>query len=928
MASNTKVFELQLKGADKAAKDLNAVAKSVGTTANQLSNIQQAIAKQIVATQNSTKALQEQQQGLSKTSDEYARLAAEIESNERAVATLNNALTETTEFAGDSFEQLTALNKALDGVPIGSKAFNSLSKEVFKFEQRVEVGKRGLNETVGIVAGFGATAVGAFSQGAAAFQAFGGSGEDSLAIIKDLETATAIAGAAQGAATLITDGYTAAIAAQKLAVVAADKATKIWNATLLLNPVVAIAAGVVALGAAVYALSEAFSESEGETKAQTKALNELTEAELKARKSTNDLSTSRLELALQLKQIELQQKGLSGTELQAALLQEQITANIQKRKVAIDNWRVAQRGVNLALKQETEETIKLREEQSGYFASFEDETVARANRAKARKSEILQENEARQGQVDARKAVADLDQEGIELERQLREARAASAQADTDAAIKRLDKEREQYNNLAEIRKLESGLSEERVLEIEQEQARQNLAFDQRQAKLEGAFFDEQRIELLRIQQAKETADLQAKLADEEAKRQEEQRAKLEAEAQAAAEAERTRQQQIREEREALTDLELQLALANNQRLLDSDEVAGAQRIALARRVEEQQIEIIRRRYAAERALAQTALKNNEIALADRLKQLAIKEEAEIASIDTVAKAQEADAAKTAEMQKAQLDAGIGAAQQLAGQITAILDAVNAQRIEALDAQIEVSTERLALFDERVAESQDRIAELEANLLDSNAAQSDQIKANLLAEQDQVAALQAAREEEAAVTAKLERDKLNLQRKAANQKKAFDAFGVVTSTAQAIMGALAQTALLTPIGAGILAAAYGAVGAAQLATVLTASPGFAEGGYTGDGGKFEPAGIVHRGEYVAPQQVVRHPEARPLIGRLEQLRVRGYEQGGMVGGAAVGGVSSAITNVQQQVAQTIVVDVRSVVDKSAENATAEALATL
>ena len=432
----------------------------------------------------------------------------------------------------------------------------------------------------------------------------------------------------------------------------------------------------------------------------------------------------------------------------------------------------------------------------------------------------------------------------------------------------------------------------------------------------------------MRRQQAKETAALQAKLADEDTKRQEEQRAKLEAEAQAAAEAERTRQQQIREEREALTDLELQLALANNQRLLDSDEVAGAQRIALARRVEEQQIEIIRRRYAAERALAQTALKDNEIALADRLKQLALKEEAEIASIDTVAKAQEADAAKTAEMQKAQLDAGIGAAQQLAGQITAILDAVNAQRIEALDAQIEVSTERLALFDERVAESQDRIAELEANLLDSNAAQSDQIKANLLAEQDQVAALQAAREEEAAVTAKLERDKLNLQRKAANQKKAFDAFGVVTSTAQAIMGALAQTALLTPIGAGILAAAYGAVGAAQLATVLTASPGFAEGGYTGDGGKFEPAGIVHRGEYVAPQQVVRHPEARPLIGRLEQLRVRGYEQGGMVGGAAVGGVSSAITNVQQQVAQTIVVDVRSVVDKSAENATAEALATL
>lgn len=33
--------------------------------------------------------------------------------------------------------------------------------------------------------------------------------------------------------------------------------------------------------------------------------------------------------------------------------------------------------------------------------------------------------------------------------------------------------------------------------------------------------------------------------------------------------------------------------------------------------------------------------------------------------------------------------------------------------------------------------------------------------------------------------------------------------------------------------------------------------GFATGGYTGDGGKYAPAGIVHRGEYVVPQETVR-----------------------------------------------------------------------
>lgn len=34
--------------------------------------------------------------------------------------------------------------------------------------------------------------------------------------------------------------------------------------------------------------------------------------------------------------------------------------------------------------------------------------------------------------------------------------------------------------------------------------------------------------------------------------------------------------------------------------------------------------------------------------------------------------------------------------------------------------------------------------------------------------------------------------------------------------------------------------------------------GFAEGGFTGPGGKYELAGVVHRGEYVHPQDVVRH----------------------------------------------------------------------
>lgn len=58
--------------------------------------------------------------------------------------------------------------------------------------------------------------------------------------------------------------------------------------------------------------------------------------------------------------------------------------------------------------------------------------------------------------------------------------------------------------------------------------------------------------------------------------------------------------------------------------------------------------------------------------------------------------------------------------------------------------------------------------------------------------------------------------------------------------------------------------------------------GFAEGGYTGHGGKYEPAGIVHRGEYVAPQKVVNSPSARPHIQALESMRLKGYADGGFV----------------------------------------------
>ncbi|HAW3351627.1 TPA: phage tail tape measure protein [Escherichia coli] len=56
--------------------------------------------------------------------------------------------------------------------------------------------------------------------------------------------------------------------------------------------------------------------------------------------------------------------------------------------------------------------------------------------------------------------------------------------------------------------------------------------------------------------------------------------------------------------------------------------------------------------------------------------------------------------------------------------------------------------------------------------------------------------------------------------------------------------------------------------------------GFAGGGFTGAGGKYEPAGIVHRGEFVFTKEAT----SRIGVGNLYRL-MRGYADGGYVGGA-------------------------------------------
>ena len=55
---------------------------------------------------------------------------------------------------------------------------------------------------------------------------------------------------------------------------------------------------------------------------------------------------------------------------------------------------------------------------------------------------------------------------------------------------------------------------------------------------------------------------------------------------------------------------------------------------------------------------------------------------------------------------------------------------------------------------------------------------------------------------------------------------------------------------------------------------------FAEGGYTPSGGKYQPAGIVHAGEWVASQNLLRNPETAAIIAHLEKVQRKGFADGG------------------------------------------------
>ncbi|EEQ2604145.1 phage tail tape measure protein, partial [Escherichia coli] len=91
----------------------------------------------------------------------------------------------------------------------------------------------------------------------------------------------------------------------------------------------------------------------------------------------------------------------------------------------------------------------------------------------------------------------------------------------------------------------------------------------------------------------------------------------------------------------------------------------------------------------------------------------------------------------------------------------------------------------------------------------------------------------------------------------------------------------AMVGIVGSIGSA-MGGAFGGGASASTGTAIQAAAAnfhFATGGFTGTGGKYEPAGIVHRGEFVFTKEAT----SRIGVGNLYRL-MRGYAEGGYVGG--------------------------------------------
>ena len=132
----------------------------------------------------------------------------------------------------------------------------------------------------------------------------------------------------------------------------------------------------------------------------------------------------------------------------------------------------------------------------------------------------------------------------------------------------------------------------------------------------------------------------------------------------------------------------------------------------------------------------------------------------------------------------------------------------------------------------------------------------------------------------AQIEAEKEKEIAAVKNEAEKKKYSMQVASAVAQTAISALNAFSSAAAIPVVGiimAPIAAAMAIAAGAIQIATLkkqrdAALAQGYATGGYTRPGGKYEPAGIVHAGEWVASQELLANPTAAATIAALDEAQ--------------------------------------------------------
>ena len=122
-----------------------------------------------------------------------------------------------------------------------------------------------------------------------------------------------------------------------------------------------------------------------------------------------------------------------------------------------------------------------------------------------------------------------------------------------------------------------------------------------------------------------------------------------------------------------------------------------------------------------------------------------------------------------------------------------------------------------------------------------------------------------------------ERETAKIKNEAARRQMSMQVIQAIAQTATAALNAYSSAAAIPVVGyilAPIAASMAVAAGMMQVAAIkkqqqAQEAQGYATGGFTPDGPADKPVGIVHAGEWVASQKLLRNPATRPAIEALD-----------------------------------------------------------